>query len=551
MNKILLFSAAAMLAAFSSSAAITDYSKISKLDLSSTEHFNRAKAPMMKVNAVINDPVEPKGESRFYSVKAYTQIPMGQGIGQTETDMAKKIIFGDDGFVYFSSMQYGLTGEFIKGRIEGNKILVDLPQPYVYQHNLDDNGNEVEVITYYLAPLDYEIEAERDPDTGQIVSFYTFEEAEPQTLVFAYDAESGSIRQESEIAVGTVVEYEGENLLFRFADAEYDMTWEKNVIVPEIPDNLEYESYFFEYDNDFGRPANHYAQVAFDGDYIYVRNISEFMKDLVLRIEKTADGRWVVPVNQYMGYASGSYVFTYAGLLVDDNEEGYLPYQEFEFEVDMEKKTLEGKDLGAFLALNNSFNQLFYLELYTNPYFTPQGVPDYATPQGVYQMYFDTMFVDMGYLDEIGYVVEFYVKPISTEGVTLPRDRMYFQLFIDGELWPLTVDLFDVEEDMTTVPLDLRTAHDVNYNAVGDYHDVSLHFEGFNSVGIAILYENIDGTFSASDIATYYRNADDAVEKVEADDDAEFFDISGRRVQNPGKGLFIKVQNGTATKIVK
>ena len=62
-----------------------------------------------------------------------------------------------------------------------------------------------------------------------------------------------------------------------------------------------------------------------------------------------------------------------------------------------------------------------------------------------------------------------------------------------------------------------------------------------------------DGTLTKSPLHVFNLAIPTAVEGIEAevDGEAEYFNLQGVKVQNPEKGIFIRVQNGKAVKIVK
>lgn len=547
MTKSLLFVAASVLA-LSASAAIGREPLPRTAPESIALQSDRHRAPS-KVPTTVIPGETPEGIERFYTVKAISQVPGNYGTMQAETDCVKKVIFSEDGkTVWFQNMQYGVPGDYIMGTIDGNRIVCEFPQLYVHQLQKDSQGNEAHVY-FNLMALDYTVEVGRD-DYGQIVNFYDFSISEEQTVEFEYNPETGDITELSTLGIGTVVVMYDEDdnevpQFINYADLDFEMTWEKDFYVPEIPDDLEYENYIFEFVNDRDRSRRHYVNVAERGDFVFIQGLSEFMPEAVVCLQKEEDGEdYFIPMGEYLGYSLGNQIMAYTGRYVG-NEGDFEPTDVMKFKVDHEAKTINFVSSADFLAYNTSLDELYYVDFFNMPQLAQCEQPAFATPTPPYEMWYIDDYFEWG----LGYQLIFFVSPESTEGELLSTKRLYFQLHIDGEPYLLEPEEYrNLLEPMDLVPFDFTEDRDINDFAGVERYDISFYCDGFRTCGIQIWYENADGTFSGSDVATYDLAK---AEMTEADmEGAEYYDLTGRRLDRPAPGICIVRKDGKTSKMM-
>lgn len=512
-----------------------------------------SKSPM-KVPVTIIPGVVPQGVERFYSVQAISQMPGNMGTMQGETNAVKKVIFSEDGkTVWFQNINYGVPGDYIMGTVEGDRIVCQFPQQYIHQHQKDSQGNEADVYFNAMA-LDYNVEPGRD-EMGNIVNFYTFTISDEQTVEFQYDAASGQITELSTLGIGTVVVmYDDDDneapQFIGYADVDFDMTWEKDFYVPQVPEDLTFENYLLEYQNEWGRDKRNYVDAAIADGHVYIKGMSMFREEAVVCLDSAEDGSYVLPMGEYLGYDAGMNLVAFTGRNAD-NVDGFEATEGMAFRVDADAKTIDFDDPEAFFAYNTSLNELYYLDYFSVPMMTQCEQPAFAVPTPPYDfMYFD-QYWDWG----LGNQLIFYVNPVSTEGELLSTSRLYFQFFIDDMPWTLYPDEYrNLLEPMDLVPFDFSDGRDINdFSSKGQWYDICFYVQDFESIGIQIWYENIDGSMSGSDIMRV-TVGDSGVSAIGASalNDAECFDLSGHRISNPGKGIYvIRTPDGAVRKIMK
>jgi hypothetical protein len=153
----------------------------------------------------------------------------------------------------------------------------------------------------------------------------------------------------------------------------------------------------------------------------------------------------------------------------------------------------------------------------------------------------------------------FTLNTNDVDGNPLSLDNLYYRLYIDGSLYTFKKsDYTHLTEDMSLIP---ATFDNDGYPFDYDDGDVYLDFENLTlptTVGIQEVYI-VDGHESASDIRVY--NVETRKESITTDikklptatsDNAAYYDIHGRKLSTPVKGInIVRQPDGRVTKIIK
>lgn len=452
-----------------------------------------------------------------YSTANYNKI-FGLVEGKTG-----KAVWTDDNEVYFSDFMLSYTTEYyVKGRVEGNQVIVDFPQTVTSF----DWGNGVDWNMVQLLKKVAEPENEGDFPNFKVVT-------ENNRIVFdIIDGETLLMKQtDNSYIVGVTDESGNWNW-----NGEYGCTWapfqdgDKTITPPETAT----------FENNWEILASgdtKQVSVAFDGDDFYVQGFSKYLPEAW--IKGTADGdKMTFLSGQYMGRDQeyNHTDFMIAATLEEVNGEYlFVRADEIVFDYDKENRTLSSK--GNILVNTNNTDYIRYLEAFQQPIIRPKRTQteSYVPANPIISAWNDPdpIFTNLASL-------VFELPRLSVENDILDVSNLYYRIYTgDGDLFTFYPDEYEILTVPTEdIPYTLNDRKDFISN--GTYHSVYFQFHGIDRIGVQSVYKNGTEEF-ASDIIY---NTTSAVEAVEADTvSTEYFDLQGRRVANPEKGIYVERQH--------
>jgi len=139
-------------------------------------------------------------------------------------------------------------------------------------------------------------------------------------------------------------------------------------------------------------------------------------------------------------------------------------------------------------------------------------------------------------------IINVIIPPFDAEGNLLDTNNLFYELYIDGELYTFTGELYwpDVEGEMTLVPYSLNG---YCIYASGDFHTIYMYMPIESSIGVRSVYinENGDALYSEMETILVEGTGVESVESEVAPVSVEYYDIAGRRISNPEKGIAIRI----------
>ncbi len=319
------------------------------------------------------------------------------------------------------------------------------------------------------------------------------------------------------------------------------------VLTPVVaPEGLVTEPYIFtsivEASNSGEKAPGHRAQeaysyqteIGFDGNDVYIKGLSDNTAEMWIKATMNEEGKYVIPANQYIGQLNvyGLFIFDYylAALGADFSAEDIV----LDFDEEQSKFTTE-----QVLILNGSPTEWDPYQVFLGGTFT-KFIEVAATPvdPAVEEIRFDA------YVPK----VYFNVPTEGTNGEALNINKLYYTIWFekDGEQKPYTFTAAaynkDFEEDVTEVPYthsgyDFYPGGEVVY-----FEDSTDELYSWSKVGIQSIYygagechqSNIVWADNPSYIATRINTT-----KAADSTDGTIYDMQGRRISNPVKGIYI------------
>ncbi|MCH5237124.1 MAG: hypothetical protein J1E95_04920, partial [Muribaculaceae bacterium] len=294
------------------------------------------------------------------------------------------------------------------------------------------------------------------------------------------------------------------------------------------------------------------VDVAFDGNYIYVKGLSYHMPDAVVRMNyNPSTGKVTIPQGQLVGYYEGQPYFTRAyGLNFNTYGIEPLPF-DTDYELALtENGTLmvpQGEPQYWYLGFYNpnvrSESTFVYgcLELLANIRLVPY-VDRSGTPANAYGLDYDASFGDF----------TFMLPNYTTDNVEMNTSGLYYEIYVNGNKL-----FFKGPEDgqegpyMGTYGTDLLwygQSNDVDIIAKGMVHTIVIYEEPVETLGVRSVYTYSDilnpqtTTYSATvtlDIAS--GEITTGLKAVSGGDviSTEYYTIEGQKINNPDKGVYI------------
>ena len=473
----------------------------------------------------------PEGRLETYSLSglAYYSF-LGYVMGVSHVGTLGQIVYGDDNSVYFKNpFSQFATNSYLKGTLEGDQITVTLPQP-IYQE--DYYG---EIYNYQAERLVYVEEAEggwyyRDESSSEIK--FTLR----NDSVFWAEDTTGNVMLGLCDDTGEWMGY-----------GDYNMVYGKVTDqVVEAPADLATEEWVVSANGD-----GYFVNVGFSGSDVYIGGLYESMPDAW--IKGTVEGDKVVfPSGQYLGPDESMNCHTY--FITSGSEMVYDEvYQEWYADMYMTDKIELSYDAAAktmiadskndsTMVINSGKERVYYIQCLDAPEFKYQapivGNPKLVTPEFIEFVPYDETY---------GYgTVDFIVPKFDAEGRLLNTNSMYYNIFIDDELFTFYPDEYvALTEEMTDIPYAFTDNYDIYDYGTEKY--IYLYTTGFEKIGVRSAYIAVTGQIVFSDIAWYYVSGDPtgintATGEAKGVKSVIYTDLSGRRTTQPVKGLYIKTE---------
>ena len=447
-------------------------------------------------------------------------------------------VIADDGSVYLKNpIGNFATNSWIKGyKATGDTIAFDLPQKIYSETTQDDDGNDetINISAYRMLLTTVD-----DPEEGSYKTYIP--DSNSQTVKFVLRNDS-LFKAEPDVLLGMGETETGD--WAGYGDWTNDI--HKVTDVADAPANPDVtDKYLIKHVLSDSTIDYQVGKVAVEGNNIYLGGINPNMPNHW--VKGRIEGKKAIFDKQaYLGVDTVTLAHTYfiptgkeTKVEIFDDEE--YPYdsvyavKEIVFDYDATAKTL--KSTGGFVV-NKGIKDINQQAEYFNP-----EIALWTEKPGVSEKPYIMDF--MPYDEEYGYGgIQFVLSRLTDDGQYLNPEKLYYNLFIDDELFTFYPDEYPEFETETT---DIPYYH--NGEDVSNYDDMFIIYfytTGFQKMGIREVYIDDDGKRYESETA--WINADGTTEGIK---DAKlnavrsfrgvtYTDLSGRQVAHPTKGLYIK-----------
>lgn len=144
-----------------------------------------------------------------------------------------------------------------------------------------------------------------------------------------------------------------------------------------------------------------------------------------------------------------------------------------------------------------------------------------------------------------GYTVVI-MENIGVNGAFLDPEKMYYNIYVNGELYVFSADLYGLPFDTSDIPYLFNNWDSISNESQNYFFTI---YEPYNKFGAQLHYE-LDGvTYSSNLVETELSGIDTLAADAEPQTE-EYYTLTGVRVAAPAPGLYIKVAraaDGTTT----
>ncbi len=484
----------------------------------------------VSVDDIIYD--QPAGNLKMYS-KACDYYGMTMwGIMQGSSDsMPCRVAEAQDGSFYiynpFSSVD---TKSWLKASVDGDKMTVKLPQA-IYA---DSDGTAEYVYVAQMCHYEW-------TDDSHSEGLYYTEEGETE-IVFNKEGDTWVMQPQEEVnehpmIMGLVSADDGTWCAYSDWNIRLTPFTDKPI---ELPSTTEPQDWVMNYTVEGQNICGNFVKIGIDGSDVYLSGISSLFPDAWIK-GTIADGKMEFPSKQYLGADEMSntfgYFFGFSGELKYNEEWDYW-YTEYTrepsliFKFDAEKGVYS---TNLTLGVVKGENDTSWIDNYDQPKLSVMTEVTDFTPMNPILCYYSAPGDWSGNLD-------FYFPILNSEGQLLNTSKLYYRVFVDDELFEFYSDEYaDVEDGTTEIPFDFTNGDTIRcYGTCKVNHAFSINFFDYKTIDVQTFYRNGDKEY-VSDIMRMVNTV--SVDAINSDSqvvEEKWFDLSGRCVNNPENGIYIK-----------
>jgi len=431
------------------------------------------------------------------------------------------------------------TKSYIKGTVTETGLSFEFPQAVYSAEN--EEGNLVNLFVDVLEAKEVD-----DPDQGLVNTYVPAENT--RTITFTKN-EKGQYVMDGDYMMGLI----SNDIWQGYGEMEMVLTpFDQKPV--ELPAGLKYDYSYVLADELNGMDQTIYRPlgVARDGEDMYILGLfPELPNSLVKGTFDSANNVLTIPTGQFTGRYANYFIFMMAG-------DGYEYFDE-DWEEEMIDLTVVDKPVvlyfdpekNVFAPKNEESHYTHFIFNFGNVEISPcnyvcvsrifsQGeVKDFAPVNPKIETVADISMDD----PTCSYGIEFFIYGDNNEHQMLMDKNIYYNLYINDELYPLTAEefpmmpIFSDKESMGDIPVAYSDDYDII--AAGPYHAIKFRNKDIRKIGVRTVY--IDGETRAEseivscEVGSSVNDIEDASPVV----NEEYFDVTGCRVAGHSEGSVV------------
>lgn len=306
--------------------------------------------------------------------------------------------------------------------------------------------------------------------------------------------------------------------------------------VADVPASVDFEQWYM-IDGVTARSV----EVGIGDDSFYLRNLSPLMPDGVIKGSyDPSTGKVMFEGGQYQGVCPSMNCIGYAVGATQEYDYftdwfEYVYAGQIEFTYDAKTRTLKSDNSILFSTVPDDINYFDYIDSPEIRYQSPDIEVSSIDPPIL------TNYIMAGAAQNFT-MLSFVLPVVMESGTILDTSRLSYQIVIDDEPMTFsTADYNDIGSPTTEIPYGFNTGQYGNFYTEGAEHMLAVYPTVNESIGIRSVYKSGEKTIHSP--ITYVPGYTSAIGITTAEPEAGkeiFFDLHGRRIDNPASGLFIR-----------
>ena len=476
----------------------------------------------------------------------------------TDKNVYSTIVWGDDNKVYFKNILSPIhfLDSYVEGTVDGNTITVPMNQTVAYSEAAGYGMNLV-VMDAFISEFGQTFAY------NATIDHVDFLISDDGTITLSIPGNSVDANGNPKYVIGYV--YTDDNAWADYCD--YTQTYRPmGYELTSMPDNLPLTNYVCKaqvYDMRSGQsvPSEYIVTIGVDNDTYYIRGLCGTLPESV--VVATREGNTLkIAQDQYVGsWDQTYYIFTEYALDnpdYDPSEPSSNPFvfadisETYNLTINDDEGTIVSNSEG-YLVFNGDPERFIALDIYSS--FTLNYTESVAgTPSNP-----EIIEYSEDYAAEFGMNDFFFnFSPVSTTGNLLDDRYLYYTIYVNGQPvefeqsqgFDLSGNFIDKYEGFPGkskyVPVSFSNGVDMHH--LYGYYYVAIYTPEVETVGVQMVYV-YDDVETVSDIVTYDVATGETTEVpgnagVEsifgAPVSTEYFNLSGVKVANPSKGIYLK-----------
>lgn len=489
----------------------------------------------------------PEGNTIYYkeAYEGFMYFGDDSGPKHVKDTLTNKIVWYSNNEVYINNpvAAYNINA-FAKGTYADGKIKVELPQCIYYYYDNDGTIHKL-----YLNKLE---EVEQDGEKHYMICYpednyieYNVDDTGKVTLDIGnagdYDVTNG---ENPPYIVGVTDGNEPNTIQAWTGYGDTHQTWNVfdngDPVTP--PDGAVMQEWAFKTPD-----QKSIIKVAVDGNDIYIEGLASYINGYWFK-GTMEDGKITFPTKQYMGLRSDFDMFLYFMAAKVSTEETsqwkqYEPIDKVTLVYDPETGMYKAQEDETFI-ISTSNEQISAIYFAENPSIWKQNQEIFKAKP------LNPSLEDYKSNPNVSTIV-WNIPNENENGAILPGRNMYYNLYVDGELYTFTPEKYSLFTEPTTdVPYEAVNYYDIDF--FGTVRVIYLKQSVNETVGLQSFYVDEDGTKYASDLITE-KILDTGVSNIDGGKQAvstEYFNLSGVKTTRPAAGMYImktKYNDGTSS----
>lgn len=504
---------------------------INGLRLKTKSHSTNVKKAPAGTSVMTDVITEVKGRTQYMTKTPRGYVLRNEMILEYGGSFATDIVYGDNNDVYFlNPMSMVRTDTYVRGTIEGDRIVVELPQT-VLKENL---GTDAQPVWEGFNLSAMKLAVVKGPDGNETLTYVIDEDV---TSVYY------TIDDDGTLTLGGLGR-DGLLGLSYCSDGEWtgdgDLSQEfvpYNRELVTLPEGIKLENYALVIgQNGF------MIKAGFTDDAVYLVGLLPYIPDGVVKAD-IKDGIASISQHQLVGLYDTYFITTRCGVFERKGSKKIV-FTDGPYEMTFDDKTKEfsAVDPDKIFIFNAAENTVKDFVYFMNLAFRYQdsmsGTPSNPT---------ELKYREDDYFYNGFYTFQFNVPNVATNGNVIDLDNMYYSIFIDGEIMEFSTEEgyypgIPDDEIWDELPCTFSNGFDINGN--GTTYSIGLYPEGITTIGVQIYYYNGKERTESAIMTLNLENGKvtNDVDTIHSNNivSTTYYDLQGCRVENPAGGIFIR-----------